>query len=116
MVLQTIKQGAIAPQSLERSKAMVQDLVLADSLKHERLDNCSIGVYLYSAHGVAVAVRVAAGNSPGVEAGILAALMSAGSFVLGLLISSSVTPASTFVSPITGGSPFLTNSYRPVHR
>ena len=61
----------------------------------------------------AAAVEVAAGKYPGVDAGILSAFTSAGSFSLGLFISSKVTPVSIFVRPITGGSPFFTNSYSP---
>jgi hypothetical protein len=49
-------------------------------------------------------------------AGILAACCSRGSSFLGLLSSSSVIPFASFVMPITGGSPFLTNSYSPGSR
>lgn len=48
-------------------------------------------------------------------AGILAAVCSIGSSFLGLLRSSSVTPFASFVMPITGASPFLTNSYNPAN-
>ena len=61
----------------------------------------------------AEAVRVAAGRLPGVEAGILSAFTSAGGLTFGLFISSRVTPVSIFVRPMTGGSPFFTNSYSP---
>lgn len=44
--------------------------------------------------------------------GATAGVCGAGSFLLGRLSSSSVTPSS-FVMPTTGGSPFLTNSYWP---
>lgn len=36
-----------------------------------------------------------------------------GSFFLGLIKSSAVTPLPSFVIPMTAGSPFLTNSYWP---
>ena len=65
---------------------------------------------LYLSYGVAAAVGVEVGNSPGVVAGIRPALTSAGKVTLGLFISANVTPVSTFVRPMTGGSPFLTNS------
>lgn len=46
-------------------------------------------------------------------AGILAACCSRGNSFLGLLRSCSVIPFASFVMPITGASPFLTNSYNP---
>ena len=58
--------------------------------------------------------EAAAGSSPGVEEFIRPTFISAGIFTLGFFMSDNVAPASTFVSPITGGSPFLTNSYNPV--
>ena len=45
-----------------------------------------------------------------VVAGRRAAVASRGNLVHGLFISSSVIPSVTFVIPITGGSPFFTNS------
>ena len=61
-------------------------------------------------YGDAAAVVVAAGSSPGVVDGIRLAFMSAGNGALGRFISANVTPDSTFVIPIIGGSPFFTNS------
>ena len=96
------------------TRAMVPDLALAPSLPNLLQDlEYSIGISLYIFHGVAAAVHILAGSSSSVVEDILAALTSAGSFTLGLFISSSVTPVSTFVSPMTGGSPFFTNSYKP---
>lgn len=50
----------------------------------------------------------------GVLAGKRPVVTSNGSFTRGLFISSTVTPTGTFVIPMTGGSPFLTNSYNPL--
>lgn len=111
--LQTSKRRATMRKSLDKNKVMVQDLASGRNLRVRRNSEGTIGISLYNDHGVAAAVIVAAGNSPGVEAGILPALTSAGSFILGLFMSSNVTPASTFVRPITGGSPLFTNSYKP---
>ena len=68
---------------------------------------------LWELYADAAAVKAAAGKFPGVVAGILSAFTSAGNFTLGLFISSRVTPVSIFVRPMTGGSPFFTNSYSP---
>lgn len=38
-----------------------------------------------------------------------------GSVLLGRFSSSSAAASPTFVMPMTGGSPFFTNSYKPVH-
>ena len=46
----------------------------------------------------------------GVVAGIRLAVTSIGSIILGRCISSRVVPTSTLVMPMTGGSPFRTNS------
>ena len=54
------------------------------------------------------------GKVPGIEAGILPAVASIGSFTRGRFMSASVIPELIFVRPITGGSPFFTNSYNPV--
>lgn len=50
----------------------------------------------------------------GAVAGKRLVVTSKGSFTRGLFISSTVTPIGTFVIPMTGGSPFLTNSYNPL--
>lgn len=46
----------------------------------------------------------------GVVAGIRPAVTSIGSLILGRCISSRFVPTSTLVMPMTGGSPFRTNS------
>lgn len=53
------------------------------------------------------------GSDPGVVCGIPAAVSSRPIFFLGLFKSASVIPLASFVRPITGGSPFFTNSYSP---
>ena len=55
----------------------------------------------------------ASGRGPGVVAGILPAVMSPGRGRRGLRSVASVTPEWRGVRPITGGSPFLTNSHWP---
>ena len=53
------------------------------------------------------------GRGPGVVAGIRPAVMSMGRARRGFRSSASVTPGCRGVRPITGGSPFLTNSHWP---
>lgn len=65
---------------------------------------------MHLAYGVAAAVDIEVDNSPGVVAGTRLVLTSAGNITLGLFISAKVTAVSTFVRPMTGGSPFFTNS------
>lgn len=85
------------------TRAMGQDLALGHKVLSDFEEECNVLIsILCELYAVAEGVP-----------GILPAFTSAGSFTLGLFISSSVTPASIFVSPITGGSPFFTNSYSP---
>ena len=102
------------PLSLGGTKDMVQEMKSGPSSEKQIRFRYATGIPLQTAYGDAAAVGVAAGSSPGVVAGILPAFTSAGNFTLGLLISANVTPASIFVSPITGGSPFFTNSHKPI--
>lgn len=78
----------------------------------------SVHVYAEVLAVVAVDTSVAeGGKDPGVEAGSLTAVSSRGSFFLGLFKSASESPFKpTFVIPMTGGSPFFTNSYNPTSR
>lgn len=87
----------ILPERPVKNKAMVQGLVLEPKgLKQQNLRRRRDSLTFVS-HG-------------GVVEGIRLAVTSIGSLILGLRISSTVVPASTFVMPMTGGSPFLTNS------
>lgn len=100
-------------KNLGETKVTVRDLVLVHELIMNLDFHNTVDTYSYCIYGVVAIVGVALGNAPGVVAGIRPAFTSAGSFVVGLLIPANVTPASTLVSPIIGGSPFFANSYNP---
>lgn len=62
-------------------------------------------IYFVSCLCYATCAEIAGDNVATVDSG--------GSDFLGLINISFVTPSLSLVMPITGGSPFLTNSYKP---